>query len=101
MGYILIALTVALSVGCSCLMQTLGNKSSRSHKQDKPYAFSIDANNATMEEYVSKMSEQHKTNSRVISGNGKMHYVETVVAGSKAITDKSMSIIKNLGDRFS
>ena len=101
MGYILITLTILMSVICSRVIQKIQVSSKKSYHTTEPIIFHIDAQNTTMCSYVSKMNSQHKSNSRLLNGSGKMHYVEMIVSGSESIRNKDLSVLKNLGDRFS
>ena len=101
MGYILIILTILASFICSYIIQKIQASLKKSYHTGPPIIFHIDAQNPTMCSYVSKMDNQHKSNSRLLNGSGKMHYVEMIASGSEAIRNKDLSVLKNLGDRFS
>lgn len=101
MGYILIALTILISFICSYAIRKIQVSSKKSYHMTKPVIFHIDAQNPIICSYVSKMDNQHKSNSRLLNGSGKMHYVEMIASGSDAIRNKNLSVLRNLGDRFS
>lgn len=99
MGYVFVCATAIIAV-ISFLIEKYREKG-LSCAVNPQYDFFVDATGATVSGYVSKMSEQCKLNSRLLSGDGKMHYVEIVALGSNAIKDKKISIIENIGERFS
>lgn len=97
MGYVLIGIVVLLSI----LYYYFKMRASKSIPLKKQYTFSVDVKNPIVGSYVANMHKQHKFNSRLLCGSGKTHCVEEVAEGSLAIKSKNISIIKNLGDRFS
>lgn len=98
MGYVMIGIVVILSILYYCFFKVQSPKSTSPKKQ---YTFSVDVENAIVCSYVANMYKQHKFNSRLLCGSGKTHCVEELAEGSLAIKSKNISIIKNLGDRFS
>lgn len=52
-------------------------------------------------EYLDKMQQQRKDNSRVIDGSGKMHFTTAIVEGSQYVREKNISVLSCIGERFS
>lgn len=52
-------------------------------------------------DYIERMPQQYKANSRILPGGGKMHFVETMSQGSIIAKEKSISVLNTIGDRFS
>lgn len=97
MGYVLIGFVVFLSI----LYYYFKAHSSKLSPPPKQYTFSVDVKNPIVCAYIANMHKQHKFNSRLLSGSGKTHCIAKLAEGSSTIKSKNISIIKNLGDRFS
>lgn len=90
-----------------CLFFYVGCKSFSTFKKNKkrPFPFlkfEIDVNsNEYINDYVARMPQQYKDNSRVLKGTGKMHFVKTVSDGSNIVKEQTISVLSSVGDRFS
>ena len=96
MGYFLILLTVLLAV----TIKFFSSKKVVSLPVNPKYHFTISAKGPIVKKYVDGMETQHIFNSRVLNGSGKMHFVDEIIMGSAEIKEKSISVARNLGDRF-
>lgn len=57
--------------------------------------------NEQVNDYVARMPEQYKDNSRLLKGAGKMHFSNAMEAGSDLVKKEEINVLKAIGDRFS
>lgn len=109
-GYLLqayIMIAVVLVGAYLYYMSTKGGgtgfrKNQKAHCENTRVSFSIEvASCPIINQYVDKMSDQFKDNSRVLNGSGKTHFTEAVAEGSDTVRSESLSILSAIGDRFS
>lgn len=98
-------LILIITIGCwllYCLCKCFFSFSKKDNKVCAIPDFKINiSSNKFVDDYVEKTPQQYKTNSRILSGRGKMHFIETMSEGSKIAKEKSISVLNTIGDRFS
>ena len=109
-GYFLQAyIMIALALIAAYLFSIITNRSGfifrrkrKIHCEKPGVSFSIEvATCPIISQYVDKMSDQYKDNSRILNGSGKTHFTEAVVEGSDTVRSESLSILSAIGERFS
>ena len=98
--YILLFAIVAV---CLLFYWSYRSISIKRKKQTDPLpVFKVDvSNNNVVDDYVKRMPQQYKDNSRLLEGSGKMHFVKTVSEGSNIVREQTFSVLSSIGDRFS
>lgn len=96
---------LSIIIGCFLLYLVCKYVLSFKKGKEKPvvaHNFKIDfSTNIYANDYVERMPQQYKDNSRVLNGSGKMHFTETVVAGSDLVRKETISVLASIGERFS